>query len=74
MSFLPDTDQQDLETAIYGTAIVRSDYVREIVARNTRCRVVSHRPGRWWQIQDEWIVVAETWCLRPVSDGEACMS
>ena len=57
-SFLPDTDQPDLETAIYGTAIVTSDYVRETVARSTRCRVVSHQPGRWWGTQDEWIIAA----------------
>lgn len=56
-SFLPDTDQPDLPTAIYGTAIVRSAYVREIISRSApHCDFVSHRPGLWWQTQDEWII------------------
>ena len=58
-SFWSETDQPDLEAAIYGTAVVTSHYVRETVARTSRCRVVSHRPGSWWGTQDEWIIAAD---------------
>lgn len=55
-SFLPDTDQPDLATAIYGTAVATADCVREKIARCTRGRIVSHRPGQWWETQDEWTI------------------
>ena len=58
-SFWSETDQPDLEEAIYGTAVATSDYVHETVARTTRCRIVSHQPGSWWGTQDEWIIAAD---------------
>lgn len=58
LTFFSHTDQPDLGAAIYGTAVVTQDYVREKIAAATSGRIVSRRECAWWQIQDEWIVAA----------------
>jgi SAM-dependent methyltransferase len=59
LTFLHYTDQPDLATAIYGTAVTTPDYVRAKLARATTGHLVSMRAGAWWEVQDEWIVAAQ---------------
>lgn len=55
IGFLPDTDQPDLKTAVYGTAVITPEYARYKI-NLAKGQVVSHRSGAWWKIQDEWVI------------------
>lgn len=51
------SDQADLSSADYGTAVVTMPFVYDLVSDFVSgAEIVSFRSGAWFELQDEWIV------------------
>ena len=53
--FLPDSEQMDLDSAVYGTAATTYKFVSNVIAAN-KCKLKMFAEGYWWGHQDLYIV------------------
>jgi hypothetical protein len=58
--FFEKSEQGDLSTAEYGTAIVTPDFVTSEVLAQTGRPIHDYRHAFWWDHQDLWIVEKST--------------
>jgi SAM-dependent methyltransferase len=54
--FSEDSDQRDIDTSDYGTAIVRPSYVARQIEESTDATLISFTSSNWFGLQDEWII------------------
>jgi SAM-dependent methyltransferase len=55
--FRPESDQQDLDSTDYGTAVVSIPYVANAIYRHAPgSLIISMSSGTWFGIQDGWII------------------
>jgi len=54
--FSAGSEQFDLDTAEYGTAITTPDFVIPEIYRQTGAPIVTYRHAFWWEHQDLWVV------------------
>ncbi|MFA6036683.1 MAG: class I SAM-dependent methyltransferase [Legionellales bacterium] len=55
--FEPISEQMDLNTAEYGTAIVTKEFVEQEVLTQAGCSIHKYSPGFWWGHQDLYVVI-----------------
>jgi hypothetical protein len=58
--FQPISEQKDLDTAEYGSAVALPEFVHAEVARQTGARSVKCQEAEWWGTQDLWIIKRES--------------
>lgn len=54
--FSPHSEQEDLDTATYGTAAISTRRCIQVIHGSTAARVKDFVPGGWWRFQDEWVI------------------
>ncbi len=54
--YLTGSDQEDLDSSIYGSTVVRPSFVVRAIYEATNARIVSFKPKAWWGFQEEWVI------------------
>jgi len=57
--FAPNSEQKDLDTAEYGSALSTPDFVIGEIYRRTGAPIVAYKHGEWWTHQDLWVIKRE---------------
>jgi len=57
--FAPHSEQKDLDTAEYGSALSTPDFVIGEIYRQTGAPIVAYKHGEWWTHQDLWVIKRE---------------
>ena len=70
--FRPDSEQRDLEGALYGSTISTTDYVVSSIYGHTRAPIVRLRSAYWWQHQDLYVVAGPHGPQTPAPTPFAC--
>lgn len=63
--FEASSEQEDLDTAEYGSTAVTATFVfREIAALNTSSRIIHFAEGAWWNHQDLYVMIRQPALVR----------
>jgi hypothetical protein len=57
--FTANSEQKDLDSAEYGSALSTPDFVAGEIARQTGAPIVAYKHGEWWSHQDLWVIKRE---------------
>ena len=57
--FVSQSEQNDLDTAEYGSALATPDFVTAEIYRQTGAPIVAYKHGEWWTHQDLWVIKRE---------------
>ncbi len=69
--FSPSSEQHDLKTSDYGTAITTPEYVTRQIFRRLPGNLAYFSQGSWWGHQDTYIVARQDRHLSPITSKDS---